>query len=69
MALSPTSMMGQSPSFSSSASSSAAARSGDVTSSFMSGDFTVGGSSQSLNWLFVVAGVVLVVFFMFRGRK
>lgn len=62
------SMMGSSPSFSSGATSGATGRSGDITSSFQSGDFTVGGDKNMI-WIFVVAGIVAVVFFVFKSKK
>lgn len=65
--ISPTAMMSGSPSFQASANSSAASRSGDVTSSFMSGDFTVGGDKNMI-WIFVVAGAVAIAFFVFKGK-
>ena len=49
-------------------SSGASGRSGDVSSYFASGDFTTGGG-KSLTWIFVVAGVVLVAMFYFRGKQ
>jgi len=52
---------------SSSAPSSAAARAGDI-GGFSSGDFTVGGDKNMI-WIFVVAGVVAVLFLVFRARK
>jgi len=62
------SMMGSSPSFQASANSSASAKSGDVTSSFMSGDFVVGGNKDMI-WIFVAAAVVALAFIVFKGRK
>ncbi len=60
-------MMGSSPSFSSGATSGATGRSGDITSSYMSGDFTVGGDKNMI-WIFVVAGAVAIAFFAFKGK-
>ena len=53
---------------SSSAAASASSRSGDASQSFQSGDFIVGGDKNMI-WLFVIAGVVAVAFFYFKGRK
>lgn len=63
-------MMGGAPSYSasSSANSSANSRSGDISSSFMSGDFTVGGDKNMI-WIFVIVGVVAVAFLLFRGKR
>ena len=55
---------------SASATSSAAAssKSGDVYGSFMSGDFTLGGS-KDMTWVFVILGVVAIVFIIFMSKR
>ena len=68
MALDAASMMGSSPSFSASSSAAATSRSGDITSSFMSGDFTVGGDKNMI-WIWISLAVVAVVFIVFKGKK
>ena len=62
------SMMGSSPSFASSAASGATGRSGDINSSFQSGDFNV-GTDNGMIWIFVLAACVAVAFFFFRSKK
>ncbi len=72
MALDPASLLASGstlPNFSSSSSAAAAARSGDVNSSFMSGDFNVGGSSKDLIWIVAIIGLAVVAVFFFKGNK
>lgn len=56
------------PSFQASAESGARSDSGSIYGSFTSGDFSVGGN-KSINWLFVIVGIVFVVFFLFKGKR
>ena len=53
---------------SSSASSAASSKSGDVYGSFMTGDFNVGGS-KDMTWVFVIVGVIAVVWIVFSGKR
>lgn len=65
MAFDAASMMGSSPSFTASSSAASSSRSGDISGSFMSGDFTVGGDKNMI-WIFVLVAAVAVVFLVFR---
>ena len=69
MALDPLSLMGGSPSFQSSASSAASAKSGDITSGFYSGEFNFGNSNKDMTWIFLIIGAVVAVFFIFKAKK
>jgi hypothetical protein len=53
---------------SSSASSAASSKSGDIYGSFMTGDFSV-GSSKDMTWLFVIVGVIAIVWIVFMGKR
>ena len=53
---------------SSSASAASSSKSGDVYGSFMSGDFTLGGS-KDMTWVFVILGVVAVVWIVFMSKR
>lgn len=66
----PLSLINGSPSFSlpSSATSGATSVSGSISSSFQDGSFAVGGS-QSLNLLFIIVGVVVVMFILYGGKR
>lgn len=66
--MNPASLLSSGGGMSASSSAAASSKSGDVYGSFMSGDFTLGGS-KDMTWVFVILGVVAVVWIVFMSKR